>query len=348
MLSSYFRGRLLYPQINQFITFAIAMNQRVKDTFLKMNELGKSSKPFLFLIDFSVTNAYCFPLEDLNKEDILVATPAYSNCYAKNVHKDFYFRKHPIEYDRYAKAYTRVLEAINRGDTFLLNLTFPTKLDTNLTIEEFFFASDAKFRIKFRDQFVVFSPEPFITIRGNSISSFPMKGTIDTKIEDAENKLMNDIKEISEHNTIVDLIRNDLSMVAKRVRVEKFRYIEKIKTHERELLQTSSKITGELPADWKSRVGDILFRLLPAGSISGAPKKKTMEVIRESEGYDRGWFTGVFGIYDGENLESAVMIRYIEKADGNLIFKSGGGITHFSNCEQEYRELVEKVGLPTL
>ncbi|MEZ5145862.1 MAG: aminodeoxychorismate synthase component I [Bacteroidales bacterium] len=161
-----------------------------------------------------------------------------------------------------------------------------------------------------------------------------------------KNILMNDPKEIAEHNTIVDLIRNDLSMVAKKVRVKNFRYIDRIQTHERELLQTSTEITGELPADWNEHVGDILFRMLPAGSISGAPKQKTVEIIEEAEGYDRGYFTGVFGYFDGQNLESAVMIRFIEKQGEELWFKSGGGITSFSQCKKEYQELIEKVYVP--
>ena len=111
-------------------------------------------------------------------------------------------------------------------------------------------------------------------------------------------------------------------------------------------MQTSSKITGELPGDWRSRVGDILLRLLPAGSISGAPKQRTLEIIEAAEQYDRGWFTGIFGYFDGLNLDSAVMIRFIEQVDNQLFFKSGGGITHLSNCQQEYRELIEKVYLP--
>jgi para-aminobenzoate synthetase component 1 len=266
----------------------------------------------------------------------------------KAFERNFYFRKHPVEFSRYTEAFDRVTEAINRGDTFLLNLTFPTQLDTNLTLDHIFQSGHARYRLKFKDQFVVFSPETFVTIQGNTITTYPMKGTIDAFVDNAEDKLMNDIKEVSEHNTIVDLLRNDLNMISKKVRVEKFRYVERVKTHERELLQTSSKISGELAADWKERVGDILLKLLPAGSISGAPKKKTREIINAVEGYDRGWFTGVFGLFDGKILESAVMIRYIEQIDGNLVFKSGGGITYFSNCEQEYNELIEKVGLPTL
>ena len=85
----------------------------------------------------------------------------------------------------------------------------------------------------------------------------------------------------------------------------------------------------------------MLFR-----SICGAPKRKTLEIIRKSEIYKRGFYTGIFGIFDGTDLQSAVMIRYIEKNSKNYLFKSGGGITFFSDPEKEYQELIDKVYVP--
>ena len=240
------------------------------------------------------------------------------------------------------------MDSINRGDTFLLNLTFPAKLKTDLLLSQIFEHSQTKYKLKYKEKFVVFSPETFITINEDTISCFPMKGTMDASIKNAETKLMNDVKEVSEHNTIVDLIRNDLSMVAKNVRVEKFRYIDKIKTHEKELLQTSSKISGDLPGDWKEKIGDIIYNVLPAGSVTGAPKQKTIEIVKEAEGYSRGYFTGIFGYFDSENLDSAVMIRFIENTGDDLIYKSGGGITSFSNCESEYQEMIDKIYVPII
>jgi para-aminobenzoate synthetase component 1 len=103
---------------------------------------------------------------------------------------------------------------------------------------------------------------------------------------------------------------------------------------------------GKLPNDYAQRIGSILFELLPAGSISGAPKKKTVEVIKAAETYERGYYTGVFGYFDGETLDSGVMIRFIENINGKLYFKSGGGITTFSNAASEYQELTDKVYVP--
>ncbi|OGU77880.1 MAG: hypothetical protein A2279_07140 [Stygiobacter sp. RIFOXYA12_FULL_38_9] len=86
--------------------------------------------------------------------------------------------------------------------------------------------------------------------------------------------------------------------------------------------------------------------MLPAGSISGAPKKKTVEIIQNAEKLERGYYTGVFGYYDGNNLDSAVMIRFIEQTAEGLVYRSGGGITFMSDVNSEYQELIDKVYVP--
>lgn len=173
-----------------------------------------------------------------------------------------------------------------------------------------------------------------------------MKGTIDASLPDAYRLLMNDVKESAEHATIVDLIRNDLSMVAEQVTVTRYRYCDCLETNKGPILQTSSEICGVLPEDYCSHIGDIVFKLLPAGSITGAPKPKTMDIIAEAENYNRGFYTGVMGYFDGENLDSAVMIRFVEQEDGRFYFKAGGGITSKSSLESEYNEMKQKIYVP--
>jgi para-aminobenzoate synthetase component 1 len=325
------------------------MNQAAKDTIKRMNELGNQKIPFVFILDFDLARPKVYQLNELDDKGILVDIAVFQNIKKPEFEsKDFHFRKTPVSFQHYKEAFDLVMKHILHGDSFLLNLTMQTRIDTNLTLKEIFLRSKAKYKLLYKDNFVVFSPEPFIRISGNEIFSYPMKGTIDAGIENAKELLLNDPKEISEHNTIVDLIRNDLSMVAEKVRVKNFRYVEEIQTHEKVLLQSSSEIFGKLNEDWNSRIGDIIFKLLPAGSISGAPKKKTIEVIREAEKFDRGYFTGIFGYFSGEELHSAVMIRFIEKQGGQLIFKSGGGITNHSNAETEYQELIDKVYVPVI
>src|SRR5690606_17991853 len=145
--------------------------------------------------------------------------------------------------------------------------------------------------------------------------------TIDATTPDARQKILSDKKELAEHVTIVDLIRNDVSQVATKVSVARFRYVEELKTSTKNLLQVSSEITGQLPPDYRSHLGDILVKLLPAGSVSGAPKARTLEIIREAEGKLRGYYTGVFGWYDGNSLDSGVMIRYIEKNGEDYVYR---------------------------
>jgi para-aminobenzoate synthetase component 1 len=142
-------------------------------------------------------------------------------------------------------------------------------------------------------------------------------------------------------------LRNDLSRVSHEVKVKKYRYIDEIKSGNKHLLQVSSEITAQLAPDYKNYIGDIMYSLLPAGSVSGAPKKKTVEIISKIENYDRGYYTGVFGHYDGKgNLDSGVMIRFIERKKDGLYYKSGGGITFMSSAPSEYQELIDKIYVP--
>lgn len=116
-----------------------------------------------------------------------------------------------------------------------------------------------------------------------------MKGTINATLPNTAMLLHKDYKEECKHYTIVDLIRNDLNQIADKVRVKKFRYVD--------------------------------------GSISGAPKLATVRLIQQAEDTPRGYYTRVFDYFDGHNLDSAVMIRYIEKEANQYYFCSDGGIT---------------------
>ena len=306
-----------------------------------LNHLGKKREPTFFVINFDMSDFYISPLKEMD-EDILYEIESSE----KLLHKDVNYNFETVEYERYKKAFYEVQENIKSGNTYLLNLTFPSKLHINKTLKEIYHISDAKYKLYFKDRFVCFSPEKFIEIEDNKIYTYPMKGTIDAKIEDAKSKILSNQKEMAEHVMVVDLLRNDLNIVSNKVKVEEFRYVDRIKAGERELLQVSSKISGELEKDWQNRLGTILVSLLPAGSITGTPKKNTIEIIKKVEKYDRGYFTGVFGVFDGECVKSGVMIRFIEKIDDNLYYKSGGGITIDSNIESEYNELKEKIYIP--
>ena len=312
----------------------------------RMNTLGACGEPFLFIIDAGMKRPEIHKLNDL-PEEIKFSTPIMSNSSEKQIYsKSLSLKKVPISFERYYEAFSHVMKNIRHGNTYLLNLTFPTKIDTELTLEDIFRISVAKYKLLYYNNFVIFSPEIFVRIKYGKISSFPMKGTIDASIPSACEVILNDEKEKAEHNTIIDLIRNDLSIVSDNVTVARYRYIERIKTCENELLQVSSEITGDLKEGYERRLGNIITAMLPAGSVTGAPKRETIKIIEEVEQYNRGWYTGVFGIFDGKQLDSAVMIRFIERDSEGLIYKSGGGITFMSDPVKEYEELIAKVYVP--
>ncbi len=315
----------------------------------KMNDLGSQAKPFFFVIDYEMKQPIVLTLEEVEQANIFYKINDKTNfSFGKSPYeKPLYLEKYPISFQEYLKSFDFVKQAMLRGDSFLTNLTKPTPIKINLSLQEIFQRSRAKYQLYFKDKFVLFSPEIFVKIENGIISSHPMKGTISADIPDAEAVILNDKKEFAEHTTIVDLIRNDISMISEKVWVEKFRYISRIHSHDGDLLQVSSEICGKLPADYQAQIGTLLFKLLPAGSICGAPKPQTLAIIKEAENYDRGYYTGVFGIFDGKDLDSSVMIRFIEKQeDGRLTFKSGGGITVFSDAKSEYQEMIDKIYLP--
>lgn len=311
-------------------------------TFDDLNALGKKREPFLFIIDFKAQNIVVSALCELEANDIEFCI---DEEYILKAHEDF-LEKKTLPFVEYKKKFDFVIEKIKAGESYLLNLTQPTEVKTSLTLKEIFKCANAHYKLRYKDEFVCFSPEKFIQIKNSKISTYPMKGTIDASIPNAKESILSNKKEMAEHVMVVDLLRNDLSIVAKEVKVEEFRYITEIEAGEKKLLHVSSHISGDVTEDWHSKIGDILNSLLPAGSISGAPKKSTLDIISQVEGYERGFFSGVFGVYDGKTLDSAVMIRFVEKTKNGYIYKSGGGITLDSDAKSEYSELLDKVYLP--
>lgn len=320
-----------------------------KEAIEKMNVLAKAGTPFLFIIDYKQEHSYIEEADKIDASSCLYLFRGKGNIAADIPRYDGtvdwqYIPPSPAEYRH---AFEVVKQNLLAGNSYLTNLTCRIPINTNLTLKEIFLHSRALYKLWLKDKFVCFSPEIFIRIEAGEIKSFPMKGTIDATLPDAEQTLMQDVKEAAEHATIVDLIRNDLSMVSDHVRVTSYRYIDRLQTNKGPILQTSSEICGTLPPDYKEHIGDILFRLLPAGSITGAPKPKTMQIIAEAEDFERNFYTGIMGYYADGKLDSAVMIRFIEQEnEEQLYFKAGGGITAKSRWESEYNEVKQKIYVP--
>jgi len=312
----------------------------------QINLLAFECSPFLFVIDYKAENGYVIKQDQLDAQHIQFEFQNAEQGTQSMKPITINWGINSIDINLYKLKFEFIINQIKLGNSFLTNLTQPTEVQTNLSLLDFYQLGSAKYKLWLNNEFAVLSPETFVRIEGHTISSFPMKGTINAAIPNAEQIILSDPKEKAEHATIVDLIRNDLSLVAESVEVKRYRYVEKLTTNKYDLLQVSSEISGQLPANFHNRLGDILFALLPAGSICGAPKAKTLEIIEEAEGYNRGFYTGVFGYFDGENLDSAVMIRFLEQDGERLNFKSGGGITAQSEMQKEYEELIQKVYVP--
>lgn len=310
-----------------------------------LNNWGREKIPFIFLIDFECKKPLCWKLDDPASPFKINFNGIKNDCKTTQFPKasEVQLVKHPISFEAYKKQFDEVIDNLSYGNSFLINLTCATPIEINHGLAEIFQSVQSKYSCWLENEFVCFSPETFIKIKNGCIYSYPMKGTIDASIPKAEEIILMDTKEIAEHATIVDLIRNDLSLVAEKVTVTKFRFYEEIKTQDGIIGQVSSEIVGELPSNYQEYIGDLIFKLLPAGSISGAPKQKTVEIIQKVEQQERGYYTGVAGYFDGENLDSCVLIRYIE---ANGIYRSGGGITFMSNDLNEYNEMINKVYVP--
>lgn len=314
----------------------------------RMNESGKARKQFLFVLDYECTEGY-FVENPMGKNELFFELNGVGN---KSVTEPQIssgtITVSPIAPEEYKAMFGVVRNALANDETVLTNLTVKTPIETNLSLEDIFASAETKYQLLVPGRFVCFSPECFVRIEGGRISTYPMKGTIDASIPDAESVILADPKETAEHAAAVELLIDDLRLSgAKNIHTERFRYIDLLKTSEREILQVSSEIVGDLSNDYLSRLGDIIFSMLPGGSIAGAPKASTLNVIRCAEPVPRGFYCGIFGYFNGETLDSGVLIRFIEEdAFGKKFFRSGGGITIDSDWHKEYDEVLAKIYLP--
>lgn len=323
------------------------------DWIERLNELGQRRVPAFLLLSFTSEVANLWTAAEYAQDPDLAFTfpgatnrPVSPNS-GRHDPGDLLCGARFPESATYRRAFEIVQAGLQRGNSFLTNLTWPTPVELSATPEEIYHYAAAPYRIWWRGRFVCFSPETFVRIDpAGVISSNPMKGTAEDT-PTGRKTLLTSPKEIAEHATIVDLIRNDLSQVAKRVRVDRYRYLDRIETPRGGLLQTSSRISGQLPSDWRARLGDIVRQLLPAGSVSGAPKPATLALIRRAEQRDRGFYCGIGLYFDGQRVDSCVLIRFIQqKEDGTHLFWAGGGITARSHWADEYAELRAKVRIP--
>lgn len=303
--------------------------------FLDININYKSKLPLLYFEVFKDYKKYEISKDLKNDDNIQIVT--FEN----------------IDKYKYLQNIEKIKNYISCGITYEVNYTYPSTVCTNC-IDDFtlynFIQKNQKtpYNAFIKNEYetiLSFSPELFFKIKNNKIITKPMKGTIKrgkTRNEDLLNInfLKKDIKNIAENVMIVDLLRNDLSKIAKTgtVKVDKLFEVE---THPT-LHQMTSTISALI--DYDVKLYDIFKNLFPCGSISGAPKVSTVKVIKNIENYKRGVYCGAIGIIEPDQILFQVPIRtlYKEARQKNYKVYTGSAIVWDSNPVCEWEETLLK------
>ena len=260
------------------------------------------------------------------------------------------FRK-LFDKERYCDMVEKAKHYIYEGDIFQVVLSNRLDADfegslfdayrvlraTNPSPYMFFFSSDDM-------EIAGASPETLVKLENGELHTFPLAGTRPRGATDEEDKaleteLLHDEKELSEHNMLVDLGRNDIGKVSKfgSVEVEKYMCIERY-SH---VMHIGSTVRGEI-LDSKSAL-DAVDAILPAGTLSGAPKLRACEIINELENTKRGVYGGAVGYIDFRgNLDTCIAIRLAFHKNGRVFVRSGAGIVADSVPENEFNECINK------
>lgn len=188
------------------------------------------------------------------------------------------------------------------------------------------------------------SPETLVKLEDGVLHTFPLAGTrprgkTEAMDKELEKELLADEKELAEHNMLVDLGRNDLGRISKfgTVEVEKYHCIERY-SH---VMHIGSTVRGEIRDDYDAL--DAVSAVLPAGTLSGAPKIRACQLIAELENNKRGIYGGAIGYIDFTgNLDTCIAIRIAYKKNGKVFVRSGAGIVADSDPEKEYQECINK------
>ena len=299
-----------------------------KDIFLGKNIISK-----LPLLYFEVYDGY-------SKFDL--------KC-DKNI---FLFPRQSISMEEYVSDINAIKNYISSGDTYEVNYTYDWDVvhpfDGFELYKSLLLFQKTPYNAYIKNEYeevLSFSPELFFEIKDNKIFTKPMKGTIkrgENEIEDAANIefLKNDIKNRAENVMIVDLLRNDLSKIAKTGTVNVPKLFD-IETH-----STLHQMTSEVTAEIRDGISlyDIFEAIFPCGSITGAPKIRTMEIIDELEHGSRNIYCGAIGLITPEKMTFSVPIRILQRTAGSDEFKYrvGGAVVWDSDAYNEWEETIVK------
>jgi len=259
-----------------------------------------------------------------------------------------------VSKDEYIDIVNKTKEYIFEGDIFqgVLSRKFKAKYDaslinayrvlrtTNPSPYMYFLQTDDDVQIAGA------SPETMVKLIDGELTTFPVAGTRPRGKDDIEDKaleegLLKDEKELSEHNMLVDLGRNDIGKISKfgTVMVKDYMSIHRFS----KVMHIASTVTGEIRGDYDGL--DAVSALLPAGTLSGAPKFRACEIINELEKESRGIYGGAIGYIDlSGNLDVCIGIRTAVKKGDEVTVQAGAGLVADSNPESEYEECAHKAG----
>lgn len=253
--------------------------------------------------------------------------------------------------EEYKRIVMKAKQYIENGDIFqvVLSQVFKTRLNCELfdvyRVLRTINPSPYMYFMKFEDMEVAgASPETLVKVQNGTVMTQPIAGTRrrgKTEEEDLklEEDLLSDKKELAEHNMLVDLARNDVGKISEFDSVQVSDYMAcKRLSH---VIHLTTNVKGRLRKGFESI--DAVRELLPAGTLSGAPKVRAMEIIEELENEKRGVYGGAIGYigYDG-NLDTCIAIRTVVKKEGIAYMQAGAGIVLDSNPKSEYKETITK------
>jgi para-aminobenzoate synthetase/4-amino-4-deoxychorismate lyase len=258
--------------------------------------------------------------------------------------------------DVYRQNIRRIRELIAAGDTYQVNYTFPLRASFRGNARSWFHALCAAQQADYcadidlgRVRLLSASPELFFRLRGNALETRPMKGTRPRGRWSAEDRelaraLAESAKDRAENIMIVDLLRNDMARISEAgsVRVHS--------VYDVESYPTVWQMTSSIRSHTRASIPDIFRALFPSGSVTGAPKIRTMEIIRDLEPHPRGVYCGTIGWWapDGEaEFNVAIRTVTIDSQSGQADYHVGSGITYGSSAEDEYEECQLKASLLT-
>jgi len=306
-------------------------------------ELGLFTDGFIF--DHSTSRCYYFSWEDDREREMVACDPVFEAS-------DFSTIRSMPDREHYMDDVERARQYIIDGDIFQVVLSRRLEVEGMSGLLPFYSElrrinpSPYMYFVRFGERAVIgASPETLVSVAGRKVVTYPIAGTRPAVRDAAENdrlreELLHDKKELAEHNMLVDLARNDIGRVSEfgSVTVPEYMKVERY-SHVQHIV---SKVEGVLQKE-KDPV-DALFSVFPAGTVSGAPKIRAMEIIDELEHFSRGPYAGAVGYYSFNGcLDSAISIRTLFCSGHTAFLQAGGGIVYDSRPESEYVETENKM-----